>query len=144
MKRVKFRLQEECMKLENDPQSLNSEYNQTYYNYLKRKLKQMELEEIQGYTKRLKLLAPYDKAEPKIAFYADLEQKKASKDIIGQLAEHSEGTIHTDKNKLMDITTNFYKNLYTPNRVNTRTQDKLLKLIKNKFTKEQRETLDAR
>ena len=89
-KRVKFRLQEECMKLENDPQSLNSEYNQTYYNYLKRRLKQMKHEEIQGYTKRLKLLAPYEKAEPKIAFYADLEQKKASKDIIGQLAEHSE------------------------------------------------------
>ena len=104
----------------------------------------MELEEIEGYTKRLKLLAPYDKAEPKIAFYADLEQKKASKDIIGQLAEHSEGPIYTNKNKLMDITTNFYKNLYTPNRVNSRTQDKLLKLIKNKLTKEQRETLDAR
>ena len=65
------------MKLEDDPQSLNSEYNVTYYNYLKRKLKQMELEEIEGYTKRLKLLAPYDKAEPKIAFYADLEQEKS-------------------------------------------------------------------
>ena len=104
----------------------------------------MELEEIEGYTKRLKLLARYDKAEPKIAFYANLEQKKASKDIIGQLAEHSEGPIYTNKNELMDITTNFYKNLYTPNRVNSRTQDKLLKLIKNKLTKEQRETLDPR
>ena len=142
-KSVKNRLQEEYMKLENNPHSLENEYNLHYYNYLRRKLKQIELEEIEGYTKRLKLLAPYDKAEPKIAFYADLEQKKATKDIIGQLAEHTEGPIYTTKNKLMDITTDFYKKLYTPSRVDSQTQEKLLKLIKTKITKEHRQTLDA-
>ena len=69
-------MQDEIIKLGNNTQTIANEYNQNYYDYLKRKLKQIEFDEIEGYTKRLKLLAPYDKAEPKIAFYADLERKK--------------------------------------------------------------------
>ena len=143
-KRLKNRLQDEIMKLENNPQKQADEYNQNYYDYLKRRLNQIEMDEIEGYTKRLKLLAPYDKAEPKIAFYADLERKKAAKDVIGQLAEHKEGHIHTTKNKLMDITANFYKKLYTPTSVNTQTQERLLRLITRKISREQKEALDAR
>ena len=140
-KRIKKGLHTELTKLENSPHQ--DEYNLKYYNYLKRKLKRFEYEEIEGYTRRLKLLAPYDKAEPKIAFYANLEQKKVSKDIIAQLAEHKEGQIHTSKEDLIDITTRFYKNLYTPSKVCTSKQERLLKLIKNKISKEQRDTLDA-
>ena len=112
--------------------------------YIKRRLKKLELEEIEGYTKRLKLLAPYDKAEPKIAFYADMERKKASKDVIGQLGEVRDGPVYTARTKIMEITTDFYEKLYTPDKVNSATQEKLLKLINKKFSKEQKAILDAR
>ena len=143
-KDVKSRMQKELTQIEEDPKYMENECSLDYHNYLKRKLKQLELEEIEGYTKRLKLLAPYDKAEPKIAFYADLERKKASKDVIGQLAENADGQVYTTKSKIMEITTNFYKNLYTPNKVSPTTQEKLLKLIDKKISTEQKRTLDAR
>ena len=141
---VKNRLQNELIKLEDDPKALENDHTIDYYNYLKRRIKKLEFDEIEGYTKRLKLLAPYDKAEPGIAFYADMERKKASKDAIGQLAEHKDGPVYTSKNKITEITTNFYKNLYTPSKVDSTTQEKLLKLINKKFSKEQRAILDAR
>ena len=81
--------------MENDQSTDDNEHSLEHYNYLKRKFKQLELDEIEGYTKRLKLLAPYDKAEPKIAFQADMERKKASKDVIGQLAETKDGQVFT-------------------------------------------------
>ena len=43
----------------------------------------------------------------------------------------------------MEITTNFYKNLYTPNKVNPTAQDKLLKLINKKISNKQKAILDA-
>ena len=141
---VKMRLQKELIRMENDPGALENEYSLEYYNYIKRRLKKLELEEIEGYTKRLKLLAPYDKAEPKIAFYADMERKKASKDVIGQLGEVRDGPVYTARTKIMEITTDFYKKLYTPDKVNSATQEKLLKLINKKFSKEQKAILDAR
>ena len=67
-----------------------------------------------------------------------------SKDVIGQLAENTEGQIYTTKNDIMEITTNFYKKLYTPNKVNSTTQDKLLRLINKKVSKEEKDNLDAR
>ena len=141
---VKNRLQNELIKLEDDPKALENDHTIDYYNYLKRRIKKLEFDEIEGYTKRLKLLAPYDKAEPGIAFYADMERKKASKEVIGQLAENKDGPVYTTKTKITEITTNFYKNLYTPSKVDSTTQEKLLKLINKKFSKEQRAILDAR
>ena len=44
---------------------------------------------------------------------------------------------------MIEIATNFYTNLYTPNKVNTKTQDKLLKNVKTKLTTDQKDQLDA-
>ena len=64
-----------------------------------------------------------------------MERKKASKDVIGQLAENKDGPVYTTKNKITEITTNFYKNLYTPTKTNSTTQEKLLKFINKKISK---------
>ena len=44
---------------------------------------------------------------------------------------------------IMKIATKFYIDLYTPNKVDTNKQNKLLGNIKNKISQEQREKLDA-
>ena len=59
--------------MEENHLNLEKEHNQNHYNYLKRKLKEIQFTVIEGYKRRVKFLAPYDKAEPNIAFYAKLE-----------------------------------------------------------------------
>ena len=113
------------------------------YNFLTQKLKEIEDVEIEGYIRRIKYMPSHEKNEPDIAFYAKLEDKKIANDIIGQLAEDENSKIYTDKENIIKIATNFYKDLYTPNTVNTKTQDKLLKNIKTKLSDEQKDKLDA-
>lgn len=117
--------------------------NLEHYNYLKRRLKRLELEEIEGYKKRNRLLAPYDKAEPDIAFYAKFQKKKIASDTIGQLKERKDGPTFTSHEKLIEISTNFYKNLYTPNKVDINTQNKLLRKINRLVSHKDRSTLNA-
>ena len=140
---LKNKLQKQIMEIE-EKDDFDKDHVLDHYTYAKRRLKQLQLQEIEGYKKRLRLLAPYEQAEPDIAFYAKLQKKKISNDTIGQLAKSKEGEIFTDKKKLMEISTDFYKSLYTPNKVNTATQDKLLKNIKKKISYKQRCTLNAR
>ena len=129
--------------IEEYPANIENEQVLNQYNHIKRRLKQLQLDEIEGYKKRLRLLAPYEQAEPDISFYAKLQKKKISNDIIGQLAEHKDGEIYTDKDKLIEISTNFYKSLYTPSKVNTSIQNRLLKNIRNKISQTEKNTLDA-
>ena len=59
------------------------------------------------------------------------------------MAESKEGEILTDNENIIRIATKFYRNLYTQNKVNTKTQDRLLRNIKTKVTQEQKLKLDA-
>ena len=103
----------------------------------------MELVEIEGYKTRVKYLASYDKAEPDIAFYSKIEKKNIAKDTITQLAEKENSKIFTDTKNILRISSIFYSDLYTPNKVDIKKQDRLLKNIKNKITKQQKDKLDA-
>ena len=133
----------EIFNMEEEPLELTKIDKQAQYNYLKQKLKEIETREIEGYIRRIKYSAPYEKGEPDIAFYSKLEKRKISNDSIGQLAEEKDGEIYTDNENIIKIATKFYTDLYTPNKVNTRTQDRLLRNIKKKITQEQKEKLDA-
>ena len=113
------------------------------YDQLTQKNKEMELVEIEGYKTRVKYLASYDKAEPDIAFYSKIEKKNIAKDTITQLAEKENSKIYTDTKNILRISSNFYSDLYTPNKVDIKKQDRLLKNIKNKITKQQKDKLDA-
>ena len=142
-KRLRKKLSKDILDLEEDPSTLEIPHNLDHYNYLKRRLKRLELDEIEGYKKRLRLLAPYDKAEPNIAFYAKSQKKKIASDTIGQLAEHEDGPVYTSREKLMHISTKFYKKLYTPNVVNTNTQNKLLRKINKQISHKDMHALNA-
>ena len=124
-------------------EDLKNDQMLTQYSYLIQKLKEIEEIEIEGYRRRIKYLASYEKGEPDIAFYSKLEERQANKDQIGQLAENKNSNIYTDNENIIKISTKFYTDLYTPNKLNTKTQDRLLKNIKKKITKEQKDKLDA-
>ena len=109
---------------------------------MKGRLKQIEDKEIDGYIKRVRFLAPYEKSEPDIAFFSKLEGQKRANDRINQLAETKDGEIFTDTENIMRISTNFYKDLYSTDKVNAKVQDKLLRNIKTKLSKEARTNLD--
>ncbi len=142
-RRLKQKLHNEITRLEEDPSNLQKEQDQIYYDYLKRKLHEIDLTEIEGYKRRNRFLAAYEKSEPDIQFYAKQEAKKVSKDIIGQLAKEKNGEIYTDKENIMNISTQFYKDLYTPSNVNVNTQHKLLKNINKKVSAEAKVNLDS-
>ena len=63
-------------------------------------------------------------------------------DCIYQLAENKDGHIYTDIENIIRIATNFYKNLYTSEKVNEKVQHNLLRNIKTKLSKEQKSNLD--
>ena len=68
-----------------------------HYAYLKGRLKEIEDKEIEGYIRRVKFLAPYEKTECDISFYSKLEGQKQASDRINQLAEKKGGNIFTDQ-----------------------------------------------
>ena len=78
-KRVKDKLRQQILILEENPSQLQQESEMEHYNYLTRKFRQIENTEIEGYKIRTKCFAAYEKAEPDIAFYAKLEEKKYRK-----------------------------------------------------------------
>ena len=110
--------------------------------YLKGRLKEIEEKEIEGYIRRVKFLAPYEKTECDISFYSKLEGQKRASDRMNQLAEKKEGEIFTDQKNIMRISTEFYRKLYTTEKVNNRIQERLLSNIKTKLSEEKRTNLD--
>ena len=64
-----------------------------HYSYLKGRLKEIEENEIEGYIRRTKFTAPYEKSDCDIAFYSKLEGQKRANDRINQLAEKKDGKI---------------------------------------------------
>ena len=120
----------------------NHETFAEHYAYLKGRLKDIENKEIEGYIRRVKFFAPYEKTEPDIAFFSKLEGQKRTNDRINQLAEKKEGEIFTDNENIMRISTKFYKDLYTSEKVHEKIQNRLLSNIKTKLSKEAKTNLD--
>ena len=115
---------------------------QEHYAYLKGRLKEIEDKEIEGYIRRTKFLAPYEKTECDISFYSKLENQKRASDRMSQLAEKKDGKIFSDQQNIMRISTEFYKKLYQTEKVSEKIQEKLLKNVKTKLSKEKRTELD--
>ena len=61
---------------------------------------------------------------------------------MNQLAEKKDGKIFTDQENIMRISTEFYKKLYTTEKVCEKIQEKLLKNVKTKLSKEKQTELD--
>ena len=73
---LKNKLRNEIFRMETDPTNMEKEHDLTYYQYIQRKLKELELDKIEGYKRRNRFLADFEKAEPDISFYAKQEAKK--------------------------------------------------------------------
>ena len=87
-------------------------------------------------------MAPYEKTECDISFYSKLENQKRASDRMNQLAEKKDGKIFTDQENIMRISTEFYKKLYTTEKVCEKIQEKLLKNVKTKLSKEKQTELN--
>ena len=142
-RKLKNTLIKEIQEIEENPSHLERKQVLEQYNYLKQKFKEIEETEIEGYKRRIRYLASYEKGELDIAFYSEIEEKQIANDRIGQIAEKKDSIIYTDNDNIIRICTEFYEDLYTPSKVNTQKQDRLLKNIKNKITQEQKQKLDA-
>ena len=138
-RRVKNELIRQITKIEEDQQM---EKMEEHYAYLKGRLKEIEQKEIEGYIRRVKFLAPYEKPECDISFYSKLEGQKRANDRISQIGEKKDGEIFTDQSNIMRVSTEFYKNLYTTEKVNYKVQEKLLRNVKTKLSKEKQTELD--
>ena len=91
---VKKELIRQINKIEEDQ---HTEELEEHYAYLKGRLKEIEEKEIEGYIRRVKYLAPYEKYECDISFYSKLEGQKKANDRINQIPEHKDGEIYTGK-----------------------------------------------
>ena len=138
-RRLKNELIRQITRIETNQQT---EEMEEHYAYLKGRLKEIEDKEIEGYIRRVKYLAPYEKTECDISFYSKLEGQKQANDRINQLAEKKDGEIYTDQGNIMRVATDFYKKLYRTENVNEKTQEKLLKNVKTKLSKEKQTELD--
>ena len=141
--RAKRRLKNELLRqITNIETNQQTEEMEEHYAYLKGRLKEIEDKEIEGYIRRVKFLAPYEKTECDISFYSKLEGQKRANDRISQLAERKDGEIFTDQENIMRISTEFYQKLYKTEKVNERIQEKLLRNVKTKLSKEKKIDLD--
>ena len=141
--KVKETLKSNILKIEENPSQILKQEILDQYNYYQGKLKEIEQTEIEGYKRRVKYIPSFDKEEPDIAFYSKIEERKISESIIGQLAERQDEKIYTDTKNMMNIASEFYTDLYTPDKVDSKMQDKLLGNIKNRISQEQKEKLDS-
>ena len=141
---TKRKLKDELIRqIDQIEQKGKQEQLEEHYAYLKGRLKEIENREIDGYIKRIRFLVPYEKTEPDIAFFAKLEGVKRANDRINQLAETKDGEIFTDNANIIRISTKFYNNLYSTDKVNEKVQEKLLRNVKTKLSKEAKDKLDA-
>ena len=139
---IKNRLKTEISRQISDYE--NSElYDDEQYIYLKERLREIENKEIEGYIRRVKYDVQYEKGEPDIAFFSKVEKKKITSNRINQLAEEENGEIYTNKGDILRIATKFYRELYTPKKLNLRKQNILLGNITKQLGLEDREKLNA-
>ena len=78
--------------------------------------------DVEGFKVRIKGLPKYEQKEPDIQFYANLQRKTAQKLYISELKD-KDGTIYTETDDLLRLTTDYYTKLYTPTKLNTTKQD---------------------
>ena len=138
-KKLKSQVLKEMQSLEESGTSSVAQYD-----FLSQKLRDLEKSEIEGYKARIKHLPTFHKDEPDIAFFAKVESRCKSNAAITQLAPAKNEKIYTDNASIIRIAKDFYTNLFTPNKVNAATQDRLLRNIENKISEEEKKSLDSK
>ena len=139
---IRRRLRDDILKLEALPDDRMTTLQHHRLTTLKGSLRIHEEREIDGYRTRTRGLPKYLTHEPNIEFFAKLEKRRAQPTVIGKLQD-KDGSLFSDRENLIRITTDFYKKLYTPSPVNLRTQHELLKLVDKQISESHKCMLDA-
>ena len=124
-----------------DQKNRNVQQNQDLAT-LQNRLRQIEMDEIEGHKIRTRGQPVYEMNEPNIDFYAKLEKRSAQRQVISELQDENEDR-QTENEKLLRIAENYYTNLYSESITDEPKQDKLLAIVDKKVSEEQRRTLDA-
>ena len=135
-------LTSELHQLESIPPSLITPQQTQRHTYIEEQLKKCIEMDVEGFKVRIKGLPKYEQKEPDIQFYANLQRKTAQKLYISELKD-KDGTIYTETDDLLRLTTDYYTKLYTPTKLNTTKQDRLLKNIKKTLSPQSRNNLEA-
>ena len=110
--------------------------------YYKQRLDDILQDQIKGHQIRTKGQPTYELNEPDISTYSKFEKRYQAQSAIYQLADDNE-KIHSDNDKLLEITEKYYRKLFTSTRTDRRKQNKLLKNIVGKISTTDKTKLDA-
>ena len=112
------------------------------YIYFKRQFDYIVQGEIRGYQIRTKGHPRYEINEPDIDFFSKLEKRYQGRSIISELQDES-GQLKTENEDLLGIAQEYYKNLFTPCKVDPLKQQNLFKNITRRLSPADRAILDA-
>ena len=106
----KTKLQNQLLRFDEKPANQITHAEKIEIENLQKQLNKIEIEEINGYMIRTKI-PNFEKAEPNIKFYADIEKKQGNKNIISSLKD-KEGNVKSNTKEILQVATNFYSELY--------------------------------
>ena len=101
------------------------------YKFLKEKFKILIQDEIEGYKRRIKYPTKFEDNELDIAYYAQTLKNQSVKYTISELAESKPGKKYSNPQKMIEITTKFYTNLYCIKETNILIQNKVLQTFQH-------------
>ena len=145
-RRLELRIVSTCEKriaeLEQDPMLSQCDSLGEEYAYCTARLNDWTWSRIDGYRTRIRAHPRFEAGEPNVAFFADLEKKRANKKIVSELRDGSGKIVHTTDG-LKQLATEYYTDLFSVKRTDRVATEALLGNIKDTLSPSQREFLDA-
>lgn len=133
-------LHREVEYLENIPTNLLSDNNIQNLEELRKRLSVFEKEKIEGLKLRSKL-PKHDFGEPKISYLSRLEKISGEKNTIYSLRDEN-NCLKEGTQNMLEIVHQFYKKLYTKEYEDVREQEKFLRGVTTKLSRENQEFMD--
>ena len=112
------------------------------YDHYKRRLDDMNFEEIRGHEITTRGQPKYEINEPDISTYSNFERRFKSQNTIHQLSDEQDA-IHSDTDSLLNITDNYYTTLFKKSRTSRSKQNKVLSNVIKQISLCDRNKLDA-
>ena len=140
-KRIKILCEKKIESLEQSPLLSTNEDLQKEYEYFSTTLNSWHISQIEGHQIRTKTQPKFEYGEPEISFFADLEKKYAAKKSIQQLKD-GKGEAKHDTDDILQISSQFYTDLFKAKKTDTKLAHKLLQNINKKMKDSDKTKLD--
>ena len=122
-------------------QTKNFQTNETYL-HLKQEMKFIIQNEIEHYKRKVKYQTKFEDNELDISYYKSALKTQSTKNRISELAENKTSKKYSKPDKMVEIASKFYKELYSTRQTDTLIQNNVLKNINDKLSITQSENLD--